>query len=69
MEFDTVFIKEQLQRRRDEGQLSHVASGAGVSKRTITYILAGRVGRTDTAAKLHDYLKRNVRRKSLEGAQ
>lgn len=68
MEFDTDFIKAQLQRRRDEGQLAYVASGSGVSKRTITYVLAGRVGRADTAAKLYKYLRRNMRLKSLKGA-
>lgn len=65
MKFDTEFIKAQLDRRRREGQLYLVAQGSGVSKRTLGYLLAGRGTRAETAAKLHDYLQRTVRRKHL----
>lgn len=65
MEIDTDFIKTQLERRRDERQLHLVAKGACVSKRTLTYILAGRCGRAETLSGIQKYLKLTMRRKNL----
>jgi transcriptional regulator with XRE-family HTH domain len=59
------YVKAQLAKRLEERQLSKVATGSGVSRRVIAYIMEGRNARTDTVDKLYKYLKDNVRKKVL----
>lgn len=65
MEDKFEYIKTQLEKRKQERQLTQVARGAKVSRRVIAYIMDGRNARTDTVDKLYAYLKDNARKKVL----
>lgn len=68
METTLEYIRAQLDKRFKQGQLQEVADGAGVCLRTINYIRGGRGAHSKTIDKLAGYLRKNSRRKSLEGA-
>lgn len=59
------YVKTQLERRGKERQLTIVAAGAGVSRRTIDNVLAGHNVNVRTVKKLYDYLRKNYRKTAL----